>query len=114
MPQPLASLKVLPTQTWPLRLQSGIQQGRVAQLWVGEPTQLAPPLAGAGLVQVLVWVPVVPQAVAEQGPKYDQPPSIGGVQRLSAGEVALQTPVQLFLCPGLVMPQLLGDELQLE
>ncbi|MEK9151243.1 MAG: hypothetical protein AAB547_01280 [Patescibacteria group bacterium] len=86
----------------------------MAQLWVAEPTQSAPPPEGAGLVQVLVWVPVVPQAVAEQGPKYDQPPSMGEAQRFSSGVVAEQVPVQLFLCPGLVIPQLLGDELQLE
>ena len=36
-----------------------------------EPEQLLPPYAGAGLVQVLVLVcvPVVPQAVAEQAPQ---------------------------------------------
>ena len=41
------------------------------------PLQAAPPQAGAGLVQVRVWVPVVPQAVAEQLFHADQPPATG-------------------------------------
>ncbi|MFZ2300067.1 MAG: hypothetical protein WAW00_02960, partial [Candidatus Moraniibacteriota bacterium] len=61
------------------------------------PTQFAPPPEGAGLVQVLVWMPVVPQAVAEQDPKFDQPPSIGKEQRDSAEVTAEQRLVQLFL-----------------
>ena len=36
----------------------------------------APPLDGAGLLQVLVFVPVVPQAVALQAPTSPHPPSI--------------------------------------
>jgi hypothetical protein len=45
------------------------------QDWLGDPEQLLPPQAGAGLVQVLVWVPV-PQVV-EQALQADQPPLTG-------------------------------------
>src|SRR3990167_10297825 len=47
----------------------GAPQAAVLQDWVEEPTQLAPPHEGAGLVQVRVWVPVLPPAVTLQAPQ---------------------------------------------
>lgn len=75
---------------------SEVVQGGVLQGWVstGEPEQLAPPYAGAGLVQVLVlvWVPVCPQAVTEQALQAlqeDQPPLTGVRQAPSYQPVPL-------------------------
>ncbi len=67
------------------------------QLWVAEPIQAAPPLEGAGFVQVRLWMPVVPQTVAEHGPKGDQPPSMeppsmGEGEEVQMGTLALQVP----------------------
>ena len=44
---------------------------------VALPAQSAPPHPGDGSVQVLVWVPVAPHAVAEQAPQPLQPPLRG-------------------------------------
>jgi len=57
-------------------------QAAVLQAWLYGPEQSAPPLDGTGLVQVRVWVPVLPQAVTLQGPQALQPPGITGAQEL--------------------------------
>ena len=61
-----------------------MEQAGALQDWVSvsDPIHVAPPFAGAGLVHVLVlvWVPVVPQVVAEQSDQEDQsdhPPFTG-------------------------------------
>ena len=46
------------------------------QDWEESPEQFAPPLAGAGLLQLLLWVP--PPQLAEQADQSDQPPFTGG------------------------------------
>jgi len=49
--------------TSPVSVRSpGMGQAGLVYVWVELPVQLAPPLAGAGLVQVRVWVPLNPQA----------------------------------------------------
>lgn len=44
------------------------------QAWLDAPVQLAPPFAGAGLVQVRVWVPEAPHCVALQELQSLHPP----------------------------------------
>lgn len=66
----------------------------VLQLWLEEPLQVAPSFSGAGLVQLLVWVP--PPQLTEQLDQSDHPPSTGAgagepvpgsqPQRTSAGQ----------------------------
>ena len=52
------------------------QAAVLLQSRVGDPEQSAPPLAGAGLSQVLVCVPL-PQVLLH-GPQLLQPPAIAG------------------------------------
>ncbi len=104
----------LPSTIWEgeevkLEHEGGGQAGAL-QLCEADPTQSTPPLAGAGLVQLLVCVPVVPQAVALQELQLLHPPFTGvgggGVDGVvAAGGVKLDAgPMPCTLMPPLQPP----------
>jgi hypothetical protein len=68
-PSPVLAAPVLLTA-------EGSPQASVLHACEDSPLQLAPPFAGAGFVQVRVWMP--PPHVAEHAPKAVQPPSARG------------------------------------
>lgn len=75
-------------------------QACVLQLWLDGPVQAAPPLAGEGLSQVLVWVP--PPQETEQLLQADQPPFTTTGQ---AGALPVQVPPQLAPTHVALLPQ---------
>ena len=71
------------------------------------PLHAWPPQAGAGLVQVRVWVPVVPQPEAEQLLQFDQPPLTGELPVQARLSLAPRVPSSFWHC----WPPLSGDGL---